>query len=146
MMTRNMVDRVEIEFPVLDEAIKDEILSIIDYYLADNVKARELLADGKYDYIRNDQEQIVAQDYFMLLSQPKEDIIEPLEKPLDTLVETAADSSIPVQTFLPLLILASFLLGVILAQVIDLIPLIIASFLAVLVTILVISLKKRPFS
>lgn len=146
MMTRNMVDRVEIEFPVLDEAIKDEILSIIDYYLADNVKARELLADGKYDYIRNDQEQIVAQDYFMLLSQPKEAIIEPLEKPLDTLVETAADSSIPVQTFLPLLILASFLLGVILAQVIDLIPLIIATFLAVLITILVISLKKRPFS
>lgn len=48
MMTRNMVKRVEIEFPVLDKGIVQRIKSILDYQLEDNQKARILQEDGTY--------------------------------------------------------------------------------------------------
>ncbi|MDE1549044.1 RNA degradosome polyphosphate kinase [Jeotgalibaca caeni] len=65
MMTRNMVKRVEIEFPVLDQTIRTEILSILDTYLADNQKARELDVSGTYQYIKNDHPALSAQEEFM---------------------------------------------------------------------------------
>jgi len=65
MMTRNMIKRVEIEFPILDKAIKKEILSAMDIYLADNTKARELFPDGSYLHIRNDLPPVFAQQHFM---------------------------------------------------------------------------------
>jgi polyphosphate kinase len=49
MMPRNLIARVETLFPVTDKdmlvSIRDNILKI---HLADNVKAKELKADGSY--------------------------------------------------------------------------------------------------
>lgn len=65
MMTRNMVKRIEIEFPILDEAINQTILSILETYLKDNVKARQQLADGSYQLIQNDAPLVNSQQFFM---------------------------------------------------------------------------------
>ena len=48
MMTRNMIKRVEIAFPILDTELKKHILAILKLYLYDNTKAWELNADGRY--------------------------------------------------------------------------------------------------
>ncbi|MCR8969745.1 RNA degradosome polyphosphate kinase [Facklamia sp. 7083-14-GEN3] len=50
MMTRNMIKRVEIEFPILDKDIEADIVDYLELQLADNMKARELQVNG--DYIR----------------------------------------------------------------------------------------------
>ncbi|MBP5384660.1 MAG: polyphosphate kinase 1, partial [Lachnospiraceae bacterium] len=47
-MPRNLERRVEILFPVEEEALKERIVHILDVLLADNVKARILTADGTY--------------------------------------------------------------------------------------------------
>lgn len=65
MMTRNMVKRVEIEFPILDEAINQTILSILNTYLKDNVKARQQMPDGSYQLIQNDAPLVNSQQFFM---------------------------------------------------------------------------------
>ncbi|WP_373787936.1 RNA degradosome polyphosphate kinase [Jeotgalibaca porci] len=65
MMTRNMINRVEIEFPILDEKIKNEILTILDVYLNDNQKAQELHKDGHYVSIINSEEPLHAQKKFV---------------------------------------------------------------------------------
>lgn len=65
MMTRNMINRVEIEFPILDEKIKNEILTILDVYLNDNQKAQELHKDGHYFPIINSEEPLHAQKKFV---------------------------------------------------------------------------------
>lgn len=48
MMTRNMVKRVELAFPITDEEIRKEVLHIIDLYMEDNTKAWSQQSDGKY--------------------------------------------------------------------------------------------------
>lgn len=47
-MTRNMIRRVELLFPVYDPKLKKRLRDILKVYLSDNVKARELTADGQY--------------------------------------------------------------------------------------------------
>ncbi|MCM1165230.1 MAG: polyphosphate kinase 1 [Lachnospiraceae bacterium] len=47
-MTRNTEKRVEVAAPILDTALADRVCDIFSTMLADNVKARELGADGKY--------------------------------------------------------------------------------------------------
>lgn len=64
MMTRNMIKRVEILFPILSPPIKKRILSIVDIELKDTVKARIQNAEGVYTYKKSD-EVIHAQNYFM---------------------------------------------------------------------------------
>lgn len=49
MMTRNMIKRVEIAYPVLNDRWKRHIISILKMYLYDNVKAWTLDADGLYE-------------------------------------------------------------------------------------------------
>ena len=46
-MPRNLDHRVEIAFPVLAPALRERIKEILDAQLADNVKARLLLPDGR---------------------------------------------------------------------------------------------------
>ena len=46
-MPRNLDRRVEIAFPVLDPALQAELRQIVDIQLADSVKARVLLPDGR---------------------------------------------------------------------------------------------------
>ncbi|MGF3227071.1 RNA degradosome polyphosphate kinase [Facklamia sp. P12932] len=48
MMTRNMIKRVEIEFPILDKDIEADIVDYLELQLADNMKARELQVNGEY--------------------------------------------------------------------------------------------------
>ncbi|MFJ8261722.1 RNA degradosome polyphosphate kinase [Rummeliibacillus sp. NPDC094406] len=50
MMTRNMVKRVEILFPIFDTEIKKRVLKIMKTELRDNVKARVQGTDGVYHY------------------------------------------------------------------------------------------------
>jgi polyphosphate kinase len=51
-MQRNLNQRVEAVFPVEDERLKRKIMTILDLMLRDNVKARELHADGKYTKVK----------------------------------------------------------------------------------------------
>jgi polyphosphate kinase len=51
MMTRNTERRVEICFPVLDPACRDLVVQYMNLQLVDNVKARQLTADGTWERI-----------------------------------------------------------------------------------------------
>lgn len=48
MMTRNMIKRVELAFPVMDDKWSKHILDMLAIYLNDNTKAWELEKDGLY--------------------------------------------------------------------------------------------------
>lgn len=50
-MTRNTERRVEVAAPILDTSLADRVCGIFSTMLADNVKARELGADGKYTHV-----------------------------------------------------------------------------------------------
>ncbi|GGM30044.1 polyphosphate kinase [Paraliobacillus quinghaiensis] len=52
LMTRNMVKRVELMFPIYEEEIKERIKEILDISLQDNVKVREQTSDGAYHYVK----------------------------------------------------------------------------------------------
>lgn len=62
MMTRNMTKRVEIEFPILDSSIREQIYNILKLQLADNVKARQLQTDGSYTFPSKEEPLINAQE------------------------------------------------------------------------------------
>jgi polyphosphate kinase len=53
-MPRNLDRRVEIAFPVLDPVLQGQIREILDIQLADTVKARRILPDGRSMRIRAD--------------------------------------------------------------------------------------------
>lgn len=65
MMTRNTEKRVEVACPVYDERIKAQLTHMLNVMLADNVKARELLNDGKYHKKGQGNNKVCAQEYFM---------------------------------------------------------------------------------
>ena len=52
-MTRNMVKRVEILFPVLAPAIKKRVMEILEIELQDNVKARDINKTNTNKYHKN---------------------------------------------------------------------------------------------
>ena len=47
-MDRNLYRRIEVMFPILDPALKRRLIGDLDIYLADNLQAWELHADGSY--------------------------------------------------------------------------------------------------
>jgi polyphosphate kinase len=51
-MDRNLSRRVEVVFPVEQGDLKQRVIEILKITLADNVKARELLADGTYQRVK----------------------------------------------------------------------------------------------
>ncbi len=66
IMDRNFDRRVEIMYPIEDAHIKKEIKEILDIYLRDNVKTRELNSDGSYSRIEHtDKSKFNAQEYFI---------------------------------------------------------------------------------
>ena len=65
MMTRNMIKRVEILFPIYDPRIVEELIEINNLFLHDNVKARRQLSDGTYEYVKNDLPPLSVQDELM---------------------------------------------------------------------------------
>ncbi len=73
-MDRNLIRRVEIVFPIVEPKLKTRIIGeILATSLADNVKARELHADGSYTRIRPapGTVSIRSQDRFLAMGQPK---------------------------------------------------------------------------
>ncbi|WP_124058786.1 RNA degradosome polyphosphate kinase [Vaginisenegalia massiliensis] len=73
MMTRNMIRRVEIEFPILDADIKQEIYQVLELQLRDTLKARILQADGQYTRPDRSNEKVNSQA--KLMQQATETII-----------------------------------------------------------------------
>ncbi|MDD7402529.1 MAG: RNA degradosome polyphosphate kinase [Butyribacter sp.] len=64
-MPRNLDKRVEILFPVEDPALKEEVIHILDIQLRDNMKARQLQADGTYRRLKyRGKDKIDSQKYF----------------------------------------------------------------------------------
>ncbi len=55
-MPRNLDHRVEVAFPVLEPALQEQIRDILEIQLADNVKARRILADGRSERLRPDED------------------------------------------------------------------------------------------
>ncbi|WP_084801926.1 RNA degradosome polyphosphate kinase [Globicatella sp. HMSC072A10] len=77
MMTRNMVRRVEIEFPILSTEIEKQIIEILDYQLADTMKARELQVDGTYTRPDRTIVQNNSQIQLMRLAESKREALVP---------------------------------------------------------------------
>lgn len=63
-MQRNFYRRIEIIFPIEDPKLKEKLNEILNAYLSDNVKARELLTNGKYKRLKAEKEPFQAQLYF----------------------------------------------------------------------------------
>lgn len=76
-MVRNLDHRVETAVPIYDEAIKQELIDILNIQLAENVKGRKLDNDQSNDYIqRNEGDKIVRSQvaiYQYLLNKQKKD-------------------------------------------------------------------------
>ncbi|HVZ75435.1 MAG TPA: polyphosphate kinase 1 [Polyangia bacterium] len=73
-MPRNFQRRVEVMFPVDDEELRDRVVGeILGIALADNVKARRLLADGTYERVRPEPgaKLVRSQVRFMELAREK---------------------------------------------------------------------------
>lgn len=70
MMTRNMIKRVEILFPIYSPEIKNRIIKIMNLQLEDNQKARIQDSNGKYHYKEdhNSDVRINSQERFLLES------------------------------------------------------------------------------
>ena len=64
-MPRNLERRVEIMFPVEEEALKQKVMHLLQVQLDDTMKARVLKADGTYERIdKRGKESICAQEQF----------------------------------------------------------------------------------
>lgn len=64
-MTRNMIKRVEILFPVHDAKIRERLLNFVNLQLADNQKGRYQDRNGVYHYVNNNQLPLNSQLYLM---------------------------------------------------------------------------------
>lgn len=65
-MTRNLKHRIEVVAPVSDPKAKRYLRDVLlDAYLTDNTKARELQPDGRYTPVSTDSEPFNSQDYFI---------------------------------------------------------------------------------
>lgn len=65
-MTRNLKHRIEVVAPVSDPHAKRYLRDVLlDAYLTDNTKARELQPDGLYTPLSTDSEPFNSQDYFI---------------------------------------------------------------------------------
>lgn len=65
-MTRNLDRRVETAFPVEQEGSKRRIIDMLDVFLSDNVKARQMQLDGSYTMVlpADGDERLSAQEWF----------------------------------------------------------------------------------
>ncbi|GAE27500.1 polyphosphate kinase [Halalkalibacter wakoensis JCM 9140] len=76
LMTRNMENRIEILFPILDLRLKKRVIKWLQLYLADNAKAREQDETGLYHYVKreigqplvNSQCELRQKDFFQKVS------------------------------------------------------------------------------
>lgn len=68
-MPRNLNRRVEVSFPIIDHDSISRLKQILDVYLSDSEKARELCADGSYVRVRPKQGEEPRNAQEILLSQ-----------------------------------------------------------------------------
>jgi polyphosphate kinase len=61
-MPRNLHQRVEVAFPILDRPLQAQIQQILDIQLADTVKARVILPDGRSERVRGTDPPLRSQD------------------------------------------------------------------------------------
>ncbi|NTV97890.1 MAG: RNA degradosome polyphosphate kinase, partial [Chlorobiaceae bacterium] len=66
LMPRNLDDRVEALFPVIDEKLVQEVKSDLELIMNDNVKSREMKPDGVYVKINNEGASINSQSCFLV--------------------------------------------------------------------------------
>lgn len=87
MMTRNMTKRVEIEFPILDDEIEQEIFDYLELQLADTMKAHILQNNG--DYLTPDKslQQISSQDILIRRAQAESDALKIAEQKAAQVIE-----------------------------------------------------------
>jgi polyphosphate kinase len=72
-MTRNLYERCEVVFPVIDPALKRRLYDeILGSYLRDNLKARLMRPDGSYERAPKNGPALSAQQYLMELSRSPE--------------------------------------------------------------------------
>lgn len=69
MMTRNLNNRIEILFPILDKRVKGQVWDILELGLKDNVKAREQDEEGNYGYVRRIEGQAVIDSQMELFER-----------------------------------------------------------------------------
>ena len=71
MMTRNTERRVEIAYPVLDPTCRALVTTFVNLQLADNVKARQLTADGTWEKVprEKDEPPINSQEVLLALAR-----------------------------------------------------------------------------
>ena len=65
VMTRNMIKRVEILFPVEDKSIGQRLVNYMNLQLSDNRKGRYQDAQGLYHYVENNSSPLNSQSYLM---------------------------------------------------------------------------------
>jgi polyphosphate kinase len=91
-MPRNLDRRVEVDFVVEDEAVKNEVLSALDLTLSDTVKARVMQSDGTYKRIdKRGKESVHSQMLFYDRAKEKNkpapelerDVFVPLTAPVE---------------------------------------------------------------
>ncbi|MEJ2292263.1 MAG: polyphosphate kinase 1 [Deinococcales bacterium] len=72
-MQRNLDRRIEAVFPVEDERLKVKVMRVLELLLRDNVKARELTADGTYRFVGRQpgQHRLDAQARLLELSEAR---------------------------------------------------------------------------
>lgn len=63
-MTRNLDKRLELLFPVTDNRLRRRLVHILEVFFRDNVKARRILPDGRYERVLRDGEPVRAQETF----------------------------------------------------------------------------------
>lgn len=82
-MPRNLNRRVEIAFPVEDPQNRERLKGIMEVYLRDNVKARELRADGSYVRRQplNGEEPFNVQDFFLSQIRQSDPAVEGAPRP-----------------------------------------------------------------
>lgn len=68
LMTRNIVQRVELAVPLRDADVREKILRAIDIFLSDDAKMKELQPDGQYAPLPNHKDHN-AQQIFMQLAE-----------------------------------------------------------------------------
>jgi len=82
-MPRNLNRRVEVMFPVEDPDNRERLKEILDLYLHDSVKARELQPDGTYAHrLRNEGEPLLnVQEYLLSLIRQSDPAVEGTPRP-----------------------------------------------------------------
>lgn len=70
MMSRNINRRVEVLFPLRSDEHRAEVRRVLYLYLADNVKAREMISDGTYRKAAQTHRNVNAQQVLIPVSDP----------------------------------------------------------------------------